>query len=220
MWKTLEPLWPAIVASIIALLGIAIYYARKNSELMIQNKELQLAEKKNTIDDTAMKNKISAEAQAILQRVFLENNQRMKTMEDDIRHQRDLIDSFESSQSKLEGQKEAIQKQLDDALKQQQENIKAIAAMEPIVRRVKEVEDENVKLRGQIAELRQTVEDASTKADLRHAEMNRITGVNAELETKVRTAEQLLKDCRDQLLLYKPQEVVESKESVNESTEG
>lgn len=209
MEAQLQNLQIAIFAGLIVIIGAGALFIKSYLELRTKHMALELKVKETSLDDTAMRNKISVEAQTIIQRLYVDREERLKLVESDLRSYRDMLDDASSERAKLEAQKDELEKQLNSVLAQQLENVKKLAAMEPLAEKLKEVEAENANLKGQVADLRQKVEDADARAEQRHADMNRVTGANAELTAKLRQAEldlsnaqQLLRECKDRVAHY------------------
>lgn len=202
----LRPHLPGIIAALIVLILSVIKFVDSWVKQREKLLDLETRLKEIDVDDTERTRKISADAQDLIQKTFIGQAETIRGLQDELRHQRDLIDTSASERANLQGQKEQLEKSLNTALAQQAENVKKLAAMETIVGRLKELESENTTLKGQVAELRQKVEDADVKADLRHEEMSKLTGANAELYVKLRRAnadlakiQQSLQACSDQV---------------------
>lgn len=196
MEQQLQNLQIALFAALVVIIGAIALYVKQSLELRTKNAELELRKENVDIDDTAMRNKLSAEAQRLIQQWVI-------TLQDELRHQRNLIEIGTKERTKLEADKNQLEKTLNTTLAQQAINVEKLRAMEPHLARLELLTAENIQLKGQVAELRQMIEDAETRANKRHAEMSRITGVNAELDAKLRQAtidlenvRRLLRECQ------------------------
>lgn len=203
MEQQLQNLQLALFAALIVIIGAVALYIKQSLELRTKNAELELRKENVDIDDTAMKNKLSAEAQRLIQQFVVSQADSIRALQDDLRHQRDLIEQGAKERTKLESDRDQLEKTLNNTLAQQSINVEKLRQMEPHLARLELLTQENAQLKGQVAELRQMIEDADTKADQRHAEMSRITGVNAELDAKLRQAtidlenvRRLLRECQ------------------------
>lgn len=209
MEQQLQNLQLALFAALIVIVGAVALYIKQNLELRTKNTELGLRKETVDIDDTAMRNKISAEAQAIIQRLFVESNERIKTLEDDTRHNRDLIDKSESERTRLQVENEHLEQRLNESLAQQKINVDKLKDMETHVGQLQTLRDENKRLTAEVNELRQKVEAADARSEQRHAEMSRITGENFELSVNLKkvsieleNVRRLLRECNEAVIAY------------------
>jgi chromosome segregation ATPase len=147
------------------------------------------------VDDTKRRKELSAEAQELIQRTY---GQQV----DELRHQRDLIDDLGSKYATVVAEKAAAERELMEVKQQQIHNVEELKTLKDQVKELHNAELERDKLKQVVADLTQQVNDYETRAESRHQEMSTITGINFELNTKLRvmttefkTAYQLLKDC-------------------------
>jgi chromosome segregation ATPase len=200
----------AFLAGLIGLVPAAFLFLRNYLDMRKKLLMADVREREIDIDDTAARNKLSADAQALIQKMYIEQNNRIKMLEDNDRHLRDLIDTGASERATLTAQKNSLETLLNEARTQQMENVKKLAAMETLTGQLKAFEAENVLLKNQVNELSKKVEEAEIKSEQRHADMSRITGANAELEVSIRTLRveadnlrRLLRECHEQEIEYK-----------------
>lgn len=214
MEQQLHNLQIAFFATLIAMVPVFGVFLKNYLELRTKHSNLQLRMESIDADDTERTRKIFADAQVLIQQTFGEQAGMIRSLQDEVRHQRGLIDTGASERAVLTSQKEELEKKLIEAQKQQKVNIDKLATMETYVEQLKSLTAENIKLRGEIAELRQMIEDAETKATSRHQEMSRITGDNFELTVKLQQAEEqlnnarrLLRECHEETLKLQGKEM-------------
>src|SRR5687768_14904509 len=109
MWLDIEALKPVITASLIAIITAIIVFFREWLKLRTEISTLKLRAQTVEIEDTERSNKIADEAQLIVQRMFVAQSERMRTVEDEMRHQRDLIDRGSTERAELKAQKEGLE---------------------------------------------------------------------------------------------------------------
>ncbi len=157
------------------------------------------------VDDTERTRKLSAEAQAIIQRTYSEQADRIRVLEDDTRHNRDLIDEARSENARLQGELNA-EKELNVKLTTQQSlNIAQIGNLTGQVESLTAAGIERDKLKEEVNRLTTRVQEMEEKADTRHKEMSKITGEKFELDVNLRRATydlqnaiRLLRECYEQ----------------------
>lgn len=167
--------------------------------------DLQLRVQEIDIDDTERTRKLSADAQALIQRTYSEQAELIKSLQADMRHNRDLIDTANTENGKLNADLTTAKGVNTELREQQNKNIERISILILQVEQLTAAGIERDKLKEEVATLTKQVKDMEIKADSRHDEISRMTGRNFELDVNLRrtkfdydNAIRLLRECYEQ----------------------